>query len=58
MAGAVPIDWDAPVTRVEGDIGYYIQRNLIARVAVQYNDRAAGRVTSRTYFAGQLAFWF
>jgi hypothetical protein len=58
LANAVPIEWDAPVMRVEYDLGYYIQRNLVARVAVQYNDRPAGRVRTRTYFAGQLAYWF
>jgi hypothetical protein len=50
--------WDAPVTRVEIDGGYYIQRNLIARIAVQANDRDGGRVRQRTYVSGQLAFWF
>jgi len=58
LGGVAPIDWDAPVTRFEFDLGYYLQRNLIVRAAVQYNDRSAGRVTSRTYFAGQLAYWF
>jgi hypothetical protein len=50
--------WDAPVTRVEGDAGYYLQRNLVLRVAVQHNDREGGRVRSRTYFSGQIAYWF
>jgi hypothetical protein len=50
--------WDAPVTRVEVDAGYYIQRNLVARFAVQANDRDGGRVRQRTFVAGQLAFWF
>jgi hypothetical protein len=50
--------WDAPVTRVEIDGGYYIQRNLVVRVAVQANDRDGGRVRQRTYVSGQLAFWF
>jgi len=50
--------WDARVKRVEVDSGYYIQRNLVARVAVQYNDREGGRIRKRTYFSGQLAFWF
>ncbi len=50
--------WDAPVRRVEIDAGYYIQRNLVARLAVQHNDREGGRVRHRTYFSGQLAFWF
>jgi len=50
--------WDAPVTRVEADAGYYIQRNLVVRLAVQHNDRDGGRVRNRTYFSGQLAYWF
>jgi hypothetical protein len=50
--------WDAPVRRVEVDAGYYIQRNLVARLAVQNNHRDGGRVRQRTYFSGQLAFWF
>jgi hypothetical protein len=50
--------WDANVTRVEVDGGYYIQRNLMARVAVQYNDRNGGRVHHRTYWSGQIAYWF
>ncbi len=50
--------WDANVTRVEVDAGYYLQRNLMARVAVQYNDRKGGRVHHRTYCSGQIAYWF
>jgi hypothetical protein len=50
--------WDAPVTRVEVDAGYYLQRNLVARIAVQANDRDGGRVRQRTYVSGQVAFWF
>ena len=50
--------WDAPVTRFEIDGGYYLQRNLVARVAIQANDRDGGRVTQRTFVSGQLAFWF
>lgn len=52
------VTWEAPVTRVEGTIGYYLQRNLVARVTAQYNDRDGGRIRRRTYFAGQLAYWF
>jgi hypothetical protein len=40
------------------DTGYYILRNLVARLAVQYNSRDGGRVRERTYFSGQLAYWF
>jgi hypothetical protein len=50
--------WDANVTRVEVDAGYYLQRNLMARLAVQYNDRDGGRVHHRTYCSGQIAYWF
>ena len=63
IAGAVlfngiPTPWDSPVERVEAVAGYYLQRNLIARVAVQRNARDGGRVQRRTYLAGQLAYWF
>jgi hypothetical protein len=50
--------WDANVWRVEAGAGYYIQRNLIARLAVQHNDRDGGRVRARTYVSGQVAYWF
>jgi len=50
--------WDANVWRIEADAGYYIQRNLLARVAVQHNDRDGGRVRKRTYYSGQVAYWF
>ena len=50
--------WDASVKRFEVDAGYYVQRNLVLRLAVQYNDREGGRVRSRTYFSGQIAYWF
>ena len=56
--GRTMITWDAPVTRVETAAGYYLQRNLVARFTVQYNDRDGGRIEKRTYFAGQLAYWF
>jgi predicted porin len=50
--------WDASVKRFEADAGYYVQRNLVLRAAVQYNTREGGRVRSRTYFSGQIAYWF
>ena len=50
--------WDANVWRVEADAGYYIQRNLVVRFAVQHNDRDGGRVRKRTYYSGQVAYWF
>jgi hypothetical protein len=53
-----PVSWDAPVNRYEADVSYNIQRNLVARVAIQHNEREGGRVRRRTYFAGQVAYWF
>lgn len=50
--------WDANVSRLEADAGYYIQRNFVVRFAVQHNDRDGGRVRHRTYFSGQIAYWF
>ena len=50
--------WDANVWRVEADAGFYLQRNLMVRAAVQYNDRDGGRVRERRYFSGQVAYWF
>ncbi len=52
------VTWDAPITRVEANLGYYLQRNLVARAAIQFNDRDGGRIARRTYLAGQLAYWF
>jgi hypothetical protein len=49
--------WDAPVTRLETGVGYYIRRNLLAKGAYQHNWRDGGRVTSRGLFAAQLHFW-
>lgn len=44
--------------RVEWGAGYYLQRNLVGRVAVQHNWRDGGRVRSRTFVSGQLSYWF
>ena len=49
--------WDAPVTRLETGVGYYIRRNLLAKGAYQHNWRDGGLVTSRGLFAAQLHFW-
>jgi hypothetical protein len=52
------IAWDAPVSRLEIGGGYYLQRNLVARVSLQLNDRSGGRITSSRLAAAQLLFWF
>lgn len=51
-------EWEAPVTRVEVGGGYYLQRNLIARLSVQVNRRDGGRVRNATLPAFQLLYWF
>lgn len=50
--------WEAQVDRAEAAAGFYFQRNLVGRLAVQHNTRAAGRVRNRTYIAGQVTYWF
>ncbi len=49
--------WDAPVTRLETGVGYYIRRNLLAKGTYQHNWRDGGRITSLGLFAAQLHFW-
>jgi hypothetical protein len=51
-------EWDAPVTRVEAGGGYYLQRNVVARLTVQVNRREGGRVRESTLPALQLLYWF
>ena len=53
-----PVTWDSPVTRFEGGVGYTFHRNLLGKIALQYNTRDATRVTSRWIPAVQLLFWF
>jgi hypothetical protein len=56
--GTSGLPWDAPVRRIEGAVGYYLQRNFVLRGSVQGNWREAGRDQSRTYLSGQLVYWF
>ena len=59
IAGRVStLAWDAPVSRVEIGGGYYLQRNAVARVSWQHNDREAGRTRRDSLVAAQLLFWF
>jgi hypothetical protein len=57
-SGEPGVSWEAPVTRLEGAGGYYLQRNVVARVSVQRNVRDGGRVRERTFVATQVLFWF
>jgi hypothetical protein len=50
--------WDAPVSRVEIGGGYYLQRNAVARLSWQHNDRKGGRTRRDSMVAAQLLFWF
>jgi hypothetical protein len=58
LPGASAVPWEAPVVRLEAGGGYYIRRNVIARGALQWNDRDGGRVTTRAFFSAQVAYWF
>lgn len=51
-------EWEAPVTRTEVGIGYYVQRNLIAKTSLQFNRRDGGRITRSQLLAAQLLYWF
>ncbi|MGH9333844.1 MAG: hypothetical protein ACRD21_08850, partial [Vicinamibacteria bacterium] len=53
-----PTTWDSPVTRFEAGAGYSFHRNLLGKVAIQYNERDATRVRSQWIPAMQLLFWF
>jgi len=50
--------WDAPVTRFEAGGGYSLQRNLLVKLAAQFDARDGGRTRKDQLFAGQLVFWF
>lgn len=58
LFGGRPTPWDAPVTRVEGGGGIYLQRNLIVRGILQHDWRDGGRVRSRSYVSAQISYWF
>ena len=51
--------WDAPVTRAEAGTGISIQRNLLLKLAYQYNRRVGGPlVPTGRQTAAQLVYWF
>jgi hypothetical protein len=52
------LTWDFPVTRVEAGVGYELNRYLLAKFAVQYDERAGGAIRSRVIPAVQVLFWF
>ncbi len=59
IAGSAGLNtWDAPVTRFETGGGYSLQRNLLLKLAAQFDARDGGRTRKAQLFAAQLVFWF
>ena len=58
LFGGQPTPWEASVTRYEAGGGCYIRRNVVARATVQWNHRPQTRAASRTFFSGQVSYWF
>jgi len=56
-SGAQLREWDAPVSRIETGLGFYIQRNLLGRVTYQHNWRDGGLIRNRKQLALQIQFW-
>jgi hypothetical protein len=53
------LPWDAPVTRVEAGPGMSLQRNLLLKLAYQYNRRDGGPFAAQRHeLAFQLVYWF
>ena len=58
-ARRVSSTWDAPVTRFEAGGGYSLQRNLLLKLAAQFDARDGGRTrTGAGSSPAQLVFWF
>ncbi len=55
---ASPEPWDVPVTRVEGTLGFRVNRQLDLRAGWQENWRTDGRVKRQGYPTASLLFWF
>jgi hypothetical protein len=53
-----PIPWEAPVTRLEGSLGYRASRALEVRGGWQHNWRAGGRVSERGFPTVAVLYWF
>ena len=58
LNGGQSTPWDFPVTRIEVGGGYYIQRNVIAKLAYQHNWRENPFNGRRRFLAGQILYWF
>jgi hypothetical protein len=53
-----PAPWDAPVTRLEGVLGFRATRAIELRAGWQHNWRDAGRIHERGSPAVQVLYWF
>ena len=58
LAGGRPIPWDFPVTRFEVGGGYYVLRNMVAKVAYQHNWRENPLERRTRFVAAQMIYWF
>ncbi len=50
--------WDAPVRRIEAGGGYSVQRNILMKIAYQYNWRDSTYNRTSGLVSAQLLFWF
>ena len=53
-----PTPWDIPVTRLEVGGGYFLRRNVIAKVSFQQNWRDDAFIRPGGFLAAQLLYWF
>ena len=58
LEGGRPTPWDFPVTRLEVGGGYYLRRNMVAKVAYQHNRRENPFDRRTRFVAAQLVYWF
>jgi hypothetical protein len=56
--GTTGLAWDAPITRLEGTLGYRVTRSLEVRGGWQHNWRAGGRIRARGVPALAVLYWF
>jgi hypothetical protein len=58
LPGSQPTTWDAPVTRLEGVVGFRVTRSLDVRAGWQHNWRDGGRVERRGDPVVAVLYWF
>ena len=58
LEGGRPTPWDFPVTRLEVGGGYYLRRNMVAKVAYQQNWRENAFERRTRFIAAQVIYWF